>query len=91
MKNAWLCCGMPQGTSRAEVTSNSKKIKPVASTVIDLCLSEGISLLQSVSRKFCSNLLGGTKRLGLHKGAFHKNTLIKQSVIIIIFLYPFTS
>ena len=36
-------CGMPKGTSRAEVTSNSEKIKPVALAVIDLCLSEDIS------------------------------------------------
>ena len=28
MKNAY--CGMPKGTTRAEVTSNSEKIKPVA-------------------------------------------------------------
>ena len=41
-----------------------KKIKPVALTIIELCLSEGISQLvtQSVSKKFhlkkfCSNLL----------------------------------
>ena len=34
--------------SRAEVTSNSEKIKSVALAVIELCLSEGIS--QSVSQ-----------------------------------------
>ena len=43
-------CGMPKGTSRAEATSSSEKIKLVALAVIDLRLSEGIS--QSVSRKF---------------------------------------
>jgi len=34
---------MPKGTSRAEVTLNSEKIKPVALAVIDLRWSEGIS------------------------------------------------
>ena len=29
--------GMPKGTSRAEATSNSEKIKPVALVVIELC------------------------------------------------------
>ena len=54
-------CGMSKGTSQAEATSNSKKIKPVALAVIKLRLSEGIS--QSVTRKlnfkkrFHSNLL----------------------------------
>ena len=41
-------CGIPKGTSQAEVTSNSEKIKPVALTVIELCLSEGISQLLSL-------------------------------------------
>ena len=36
-------CGMPKGTSQAEVTSNSDKIKPVALDGIKLCQSEGIS------------------------------------------------
>ena len=36
-------CGMPKGTSQAEVTFNSEKIKPVVLTVIELCLSEGVS------------------------------------------------
>ena len=35
-----MYCGMPKGTSRAEVTSNSEKIKPVALAVIKLHLSE---------------------------------------------------
>ena len=30
----WTYCGMPKGTSRAEFTSNSEKIKPVALAVI---------------------------------------------------------
>ena len=34
--------GMPKGTSRAEATSNSEKIKPVALAVTELRLSEGI-------------------------------------------------
>ena len=37
--------GMPKGTCRAEATSNSEKIKPIALAVIKLCLSEGISQL----------------------------------------------
>ena len=41
--------GVPKGTSQAEATSNSEKIKPVALAVIELCLTEGIS--QSVSQK----------------------------------------
>ena len=39
---------MPKGTSRAEATSNSEKIKPIALAVIELRLSEGIS--QSVTQ-----------------------------------------
>jgi len=35
--------GMAKGTSWAEVMSNSKKIKPVALAVVELCESEGIS------------------------------------------------
>jgi len=34
--------GMVKGTSRAEVTSNSEKIKPVALAIVELCESEGI-------------------------------------------------
>jgi len=34
--------GMAKGTSRAEVTSNSEKIKPVALTIVKLRESEGI-------------------------------------------------
>jgi len=34
---------MPEGTSQAEATSNSEKIKPVALAVIKLRWSEGIS------------------------------------------------
>ena len=43
-----MYCGMPKGTCRAEATSNSEKMKPVALAVIELCLSEGIR--QSVSQ-----------------------------------------
>ena len=45
-------CGMSKGTSRAETTLNSEKIKPVALAIIELCLSEGTSLsaTQSVSQ-----------------------------------------
>ena len=40
-----MYCGMPKGTCRAEATSNSERIKPVALAVIELHLSEGISQL----------------------------------------------
>ena len=43
-----MYCGMPKGTCRAEVMSNSEKIMPVVLAVIKLRLSEGIS--QSVSQ-----------------------------------------
>ena len=49
---------MPKGTSQAEVTSSSEKIKPVALAIIKLYLSEGISqsvtqsVGHSVTRKF---------------------------------------
>ena len=36
-----MYCDMPKGTSRAEATLNSEKIKPVALAVIELHLSEG--------------------------------------------------
>jgi len=36
-------CGMPKGTSWAEVMSNSEKIKLVALAIIELRWSEGIS------------------------------------------------
>jgi len=33
----WTHCGMPpKGTSQAEATSNSEKIKPVALTIIEV-------------------------------------------------------
>jgi len=35
--------GMAKGTSWAKVMSNSKKIKPVALAIVELCESEGIS------------------------------------------------
>jgi len=34
--------GMAKGTSRAEVTLNSKKIKPIALAIVELRESEGI-------------------------------------------------
>jgi len=45
---------MPKGTSWAEATSNSEKIKPVALAVGELRLTEGISqeVRQSVRRNF---------------------------------------
>ena len=41
-------CSMSKGTCRAEATSNSEKIKPVALAVIELRFSEGISQLRTV-------------------------------------------
>jgi len=38
---------MPKGTSQAEATSNSEKIKPVALEVIELRWLEGIKQLAS--------------------------------------------
>jgi len=40
--------GMGKGTSQAEVTWNSEKMKSVALAIVELCESEGIS--QSVSQ-----------------------------------------
>ena len=48
MKMHCTYCGMPKGTSWAEATSNSEKIKPVALAIIELHSSEGIR--QSVSQ-----------------------------------------
>jgi len=42
-----MYCGMPKGTSRAEVMLDSEKIKPVALAVIELRWSEGIRQLVS--------------------------------------------
>jgi len=39
--------GMAKSTSRAEATLNSKKIKPVALAIVELCESEGIGLAVS--------------------------------------------
>ena len=46
---ALYVCGMPNGTSRHKVTSNSEKIKPIALVVIELHFAEDIRKL--VSRK----------------------------------------
>ena len=42
-------CIMLKGTSLAEVTLNSEKIKPVALAIVELRLSEGISYSVSQS------------------------------------------
>jgi len=42
--------GIEKGTSRAEVTSNSEKIKPVALTIVELRESEGIRQLVTACR-----------------------------------------
>ena len=47
MKNALYVLRYAKGTSRVGAISNSEKIKPVALTVIELRLSEGISQLLS--------------------------------------------
>jgi len=41
---------MAKGTSRAEATSNSEKIKLVAIAIVELRLTEGISQSQIVSQ-----------------------------------------
>jgi len=38
----WMYYGMGKGTSQAEATSNSEKIKPVALAIVELRESEGI-------------------------------------------------
>jgi len=35
--------GMAKGTSQAEATSNSEKIKPIALVIVELSKSEGIN------------------------------------------------
>jgi len=47
-----MYCSMPKGTSWAETTSNSKKIKLLALAIIGLHLSDGISdaVSQVISR-----------------------------------------
>ena len=52
---------MPKGTCRAEAMSNSEKIKPVASTVIELRLSEGIS--QSVNYSVSQSITQSVSQL----------------------------
>ena len=66
---------MSKGTSRAEVKSNSEKIKPVALAVIKLRLSEGIS--QSVSQKILFNIYIYFK--------FHSNLLKFHSNLLKVF------
>ena len=58
--------GMPKGTSRAEATSNSEKIKPVALAVIELRQSEGI-------RQLVSQLV--SQSVSQQKIPLHKNFL----------------
>ena len=56
----YMYCGMPKGTSWAEVTLNSEKIKLIALAVIELRLSKGISQFLEefrVDLKACSDLV----------------------------------
>jgi len=50
--------GMAKGTSRGEVTSNSKKINPVALAIVELCKSEDIrqaGISQKIPQKILLN------------------------------------
>jgi len=47
MKSALYYSGMVKGTSWAGATLNSKKIKPVALAIVELCESESIRQLVS--------------------------------------------
>jgi len=50
--------GMAKGTSQAEVTSSSKKIKPIAFTIVELCNSIRQLVENSIIfLKFHSNFL----------------------------------
>jgi len=40
--------GMAKATSQAEMTLNSKKIKPAALVLVELCLSEGRQLVSQL-------------------------------------------
>ena len=42
-----MYCGWQKGTSRDEATSNSEEIKPIALSIVKLCLDGGISQLVS--------------------------------------------
>jgi len=44
----YVYSGMAKGTSQAEVTSNSEKIKPIALAIVELRESEGIRQLVSL-------------------------------------------
>ena len=59
MKNALYILQNAKGTSRAEVTLNSEKVRPVALVVIELHLSEGIS--QSVSQSVTQSVENSVK------------------------------
>ena len=37
------CCDWWKGTSQDEVMSNSEEVKPIALTIVEICLAEGIS------------------------------------------------
>jgi len=49
MRICYMHSGMAKGTSRAKVTSNSKKIKPITLAIVKLRESEGIKQLVSQS------------------------------------------
>jgi len=58
---------MAKGTSWAEATLNSKKIKPIALVILELCWSEGISqaVSQSVENSITLNSIATIWKLGL--------------------------
>ena len=70
---------MPKGTSRAEATLNSEKIKPVAIAVIELRLTEGISqsgrqsVRQSVSQAVSHKIIPLNKLFFKFHGNFLKH------------------
>jgi len=53
------CCGWRKGMSRDKVTSSSEETKPVAPSIVELCLAEGISwsVCQLVENRKILNLI----------------------------------
>jgi len=53
-----IYCRWRKGTSQDKATSNSGKIKPVALSIVELCLAEGISKQVSKVRELISIKFG---------------------------------